>query len=347
LRYSREKPFVTHWAVGNETNIGEWGGCPYLITNPDDFFEYYKMTAVTIREALPDIKIGGPSYAGGGKEAAEYLARFIERCKRDSIPVDFTCYNAYNDSPGGHAADGRIIRDAIDRFDPDVKLYITELNMGIGDDVSLEEKAYDPKRAAGLAAALLEFHEDGCLNGSFQYHIYDQWNDPREFAPWFARTRYMAEHWNDAGHRMGLLDLDGKPRPQYFMYDMLYGLTGQQAGISGTDKVLRGLASVNETGDLSVFLTNYAVQGTPDIVAQLQFVNAPEGLYRLEVYRIDKISAAAMKAANMEALPPAESRTVYAHADFHFDIFTPANSVTLIKMHKQDETSPITASTTI
>jgi hypothetical protein len=38
-RYSVDRPIVTHWEIGNETDIGENGGCPYLIPNPDDYLE--------------------------------------------------------------------------------------------------------------------------------------------------------------------------------------------------------------------------------------------------------------------------------------------------------------------
>ena len=325
LRYSKEKNYVTHWAIANEQNIGEAGGCPYLITNPDDYFEYYKITAAPIIQALPHVKVGGPSHAGGGEGAAQFLARFIELCKRENIKVDFTCYNAYSDDPAQHVRGGRAIRNAIDKHDPSVELYMTEFNVDLIGDLSVEEEAYDPRRAASLASSILALHEDGCLNGSYQYHIYDQYCDPAEFAPWYAKTRYMAEHWSDLAHRLGLFDMDGKARPQYFMYKMLYEITGTRAGMCGTDNILRGIASRCENGNMNIFLANFAVRGTPDAVSLFQFENAKTGLYRLNVYRIDD---------NMKAcdLTPTESRTVYVHPDFHFHVYTPADSVTLVQL---------------
>lgn len=334
LRYSKEKNYVTHWAIANEQNIGESGGCPYLITNPDDYFEYYKITAAPIIEALPSVKVGGPSYAGGGEGAAQFLSRFVELCKRDNIKVDFTCYNAYNDDPSGHAHDGRAVRDAIDKYDPKVELYMTEFNVGLvgHNDLSLEEEAYDPRRAASLASSILALHEDGCLTGSYQYHIYDQFCDPAEFAPWYARTRYMAEHWSDLAHRLGLLDLDGKARPQYFMYKMLYEMTGTRANMCGMDNMLRGMATVCASGNMNIFLANFELRSTPDAVALFQFENAKAGLYRLNVYRIDKDTAASMKNTALYDFAPVESRAVYVHSDFHFHVYTPADSVTLVQL---------------
>ena len=336
LRYSKgskQKNYVTHWAIANEQNIGESGGCPYLITNPDDYFEYYKITATPIFEVLPDIKVGGPSHAGGGEDAARFLSRFVELCKRDNVKVDFTCYNAYTDDPVEHVHGGRTIRDAIDKHDPGVGLYMTEFNVGLvgHNDLSVEEEAYDPRRAASLASSILTLHEDGCLTGSYQYHIYDQFCDPAEFAPWYARTRYMAEHWSDLAHRLGLFDLDGKARPQYFMYKMLYEMAGTRTCMGGTDDVLRGIASEHE-GNMNIFLSNFAVRGTPDAVALFQFENAKPGLYQLNVYRIDENTASNMKNSPMCDLPPVESRTVYVHPDFHFHVYTPSDSVTLVQL---------------
>jgi len=335
LRYSQEKPYVTHWSIANEVNIGEWGGCPYLIQNPDDFFEYYAFTVQPICEALPGIKVGGPSYAGSGEGAAKYIARFVELCKQKSVPVDFVNYNAYLDAPEDHVSGGRAVRDAIDKYDPSIELYMTEFNVGLvgHNDLSLEESAYDPKRAAGLAASILALHEDGCLSGSFQYHLYDQFCDPREFAPWFKRARYMAEHWSDLVHRLGLFDLDGNVKPQYFVYNMLYQMTGKRVQLCGTDNMLCGIASSTDD-TMYVFLTNYSRHTAQECAIQFQFENATEGIYRLNVYRIDNDSAARLKAGCDADLKPTESRMVYVHPDFHFHVYTPADSVTLVKLEK-------------
>jgi len=338
LRYSKEKKYVTHWAIANEVNIGEWGGCPYLIKNPDDFFEYYKFTVEPILKALPGIKVGGPAYAGGGGDAAAYIGRFVELCKENNIQLDFTSYNAYCDNPEKYVSDGRVIRNAIDKHDPKVELYMTEFNVGLiraNHDLSLEEVAFSPKRAASLAASVLAFHEDGCLDGTFQYHLYDQFCDIREFAPWFERARYMTEHWSDIVHRLGLFDLDGKPRPQYFLYKMLYEVEGKRAELKGTDNILRGLASLSKDGTMSVFLTNFIEYNTPDVAVKFRFENAEEGIYRLNVYRIDDETTAKMKFEPTYELAPVESRIVYVCPDFHFHVATPGDSVSLVQLVKQ------------
>ena len=339
LRYSKEKPYVTYWSVANEMNIGENGGAPYLITNPDDFFEYYKITIAPILEALPDIKVGGPSAAAGCSNdmwddgAIAFLERFTELCTINKVPLHFICWNAYSDNPQSHGGKGKIIRDNTDKYDPSIEIYMTELNVLINNDATLHEMAYDPKRAASLAATLLAFNENKSLTGSFQYHIYDQWHDPKEFASWYKITRYMSECWNDMPHRFGLIDLDGRKRPQYYMYQLLYKLIGRRVGLEGTDNTLTGIACGDDK-ILSVFLTNFNIEETPDSVTHIHFKDAPEGIYRLNMYRIDEESAKLIKNTNMDELEPEDSRIVYVHPDFHFDVYTPGDSVTLVQLVK-------------
>jgi hypothetical protein len=106
--------------------------------------------------------------------------------------------------------------------------------------------------------------------------------------------------------------------------------------MAGTYAALHGLATRAGDGTLNVLTVNYLNRGAPDSVTNYIFANAPEGIYRLNVYRIDGESSAAMKAAPMANLPPAESRLVYVHADFHFDVYTPADSVTLAQLVKAE-----------
>ena len=341
LRYTKEKPYVSHWSVGNEMDQETGGGCPYYMETPEEFFEYYKITAQPIIEALPDVMVGGMSCCRGGPEGlAKYISRVITLCKENGVKIDFACFNGYSDEPSHHVASGRTVRNAIDKIDPSVKLYMTELNASLlgHSDVSLEESAYNPRRAASLAATLLDFNDDGCLDGSFQYHIYDQMNDMTDFENFYEYSRMMAEHWNDLPHRLGLMDLDGKVKPQYYLYKMIYSLSGKRAGLCGTDKVLRGLASKNCDGNLSVFLTNFTLRGTPDAVSQFFFKETPAGFYRMNVYRIDENTSAQMKSAcackHAFDMPLTESRIVYAPGDFHFDVYTPADSVTLVQFLK-------------
>ncbi|MCL2059633.1 MAG: hypothetical protein FWH01_11370 [Oscillospiraceae bacterium] len=330
-RYSVDRQYVTHWGVGNEINIGEAGGCPYKIGSASDYFEYYKMTVEPILDAFPGARVGGPSWAGipdDGNAAEAFFEEFVRLCAGGGVQLDFICYNVYSDDPAHHvrgAARAKKILEA--QGAGHIGIYVTEMNIGIGNEISIEEKAHSAKRAAGLGAVLFDLHQEAGFINTFQYHLYDQFCDPNDFKPFFARHRYMANHWNDEPHRLGLLDGDGAPRPQYFLYSMLYAMAKNGAAVkleagggagagangradgkagAGADAGAKGrvdgcagvgagdgyenvrvMASYNDKL-YTLLAINYSPNGaSEDFIMSFYFKNAREGLSRLKVHRLD------------------------------------------------------------
>jgi len=326
-RYSVDNKYVTHWAVANEINIGEWGGCPYKIESAADYFEYYKMTIDPILKAYPEAKVGGPSYAGLDDKICGWFDEFIGLCKKENIRLDFISCNNYSDNPEHHIKPVMRIKETVDKHDGAIEMYMTELNVGLG-GLSIEERAYSPQRAAGLGAILCDFHRQAKFANTFQYHLYDQFCDPNDFKPFYAKTRYMAEHWNDSAHRLGLFDEYGKPRPQYFLYDMLYAMAEREVCAKTEEdcKNLRIIASRNDRCN-TIFLTNYNPESTEELTMSFRFKNAREGIANMRVCRIDEDM---MWDDESFELFSAENRTVYIHEDFHFDVYVPSDSVVMI-----------------
>jgi len=324
-RYSVDNKYVTHWVVGNETNIGEFGGCPYKITSARDFFEYYKMTIEPILKVYPEALVGGPGWADVREDWFKFIDEFIGLCLKEKVRLDFISYNLYSDDPEHHISGALRTKNIVDKHDSKIEIHITEVNMNLGGTV--EEQAYLSRRAAGLGATLHEFYKRAKSVYTYQYHIYDQFCDPNQFKPFYARHRYMADHWNDEPHRLGLFDLDGKPRPQYFMYDMLYSMakTEVAAKVENYENV-RILASRDDRY-VTIFLTNYHLDKTEDVTMSLFFKSAPQGKARMTVFRIDDD----MRWDNEHLkLNPTENRITYIHNDFRFSLFVPAESVIMV-----------------
>ena len=325
-RYSVDNKYVTHWGIGNEINIGEWGGCPYKIPDAKDYFEYYKMTVEPVLKVFPEAMVGGPSWAGTGRECYRFFDEFIGLCAKEKTKLDFISYNIYSDNPENHVSGALRIKDIVDKYSSKIKIYITELNVDLG-GISIEERAYISKRAAGLGSILYEYYKRANFIHTFQYHIYDQFCDPNEFKPFYARYRYMANHWNDEPHRLGLFDADGNARPQYYLYSMLYAMAKTEVAAKVTDyENVRILASRDDRY-ATIFLTNYHPDTTDDITLSVYFKNAPQGKAKMTVYRID---------GNMSwdrdhlRLIPTESRMAYIHDDFWFSLFVPEDSVVMV-----------------
>jgi hypothetical protein len=323
-RYSLERPIVTHWEIGNETDIGEDGGCPYLIPRPEDYAEYYAMTVKPILEVFPKAKVGGPAVASVFNEP---LRGLIDFCRRTGTQLDFLSWHLYHSDPALHASHTRHVQALLDGY-PGTRpeLMVTEFNRRLSEPVSVEDQAQDSRRAASLAAILLALMRAG-LDWSFYYHIWDQTCFREDFAPFFSPrgVKNMLRHWNEIPHRLGLFSVGGEVRPQYFVYQMLARMGSEKLAASATGDI-GVLAGRGERGP-SVLLVNYSIDERSDWAARVQFSGLPAGRKRLTVCRIDDGRRWSSEALT---LPPVEEREVSTDEAFECHVLLPADSVALV-----------------
>jgi hypothetical protein len=320
-RYSVEKRVVTYWEVGNETDIGEMGGCPYLIADPRGYHEYYRQTIHPILEVFPQAKVGGPAACWVTNEP---LPGLVKLCREQGTRLDFISWHLYNDDPARHARGAAIGKQSLaDSGGSRPEMLVTEWNKSF-DPVSAEDLAFASRRAADVASCLLAMHGAG-LDWSFYYHIWDQTFYPEPFQPFYSPEgiAMMIEHWNQVPHRFGLFGVNGEVRPTYFVYQMLQRMGETRLAANAAAPDLRVIAGRAE-GRVSVFLTNFNVQRSHDLHATVRFSGLTPGLKTLRTYRID--DSRAWDSETLE-LPPFEQREVYAEASFHCGVYVPADSV--------------------
>ena len=331
-RYSVEKPIVTHWEVGNEPDIGEAGGSPYLIRDPQAYGEYYALTVRPIREACPQARVGGPAAASLLSEPLPGLIRF---CQQTGTPLDFLTWHLYHSDPSLHAYQVKVARLLTQELPRPPELMVTEWSIlpsawNQGEStLSTEEQAFAPRRAAMVAATTIEMHSAG-LDGSFYYHLWDQVCDAGDFAPFFSAqgVANMLHHWNEAPHRLGLFGIDGQVRPPYFVYWMLAQLGETQVAASTDDVAVRTLAG-RDARRLSVMLVNHSLDAQQDRVATCSFSNLEAGMKQLTVYRLDQRQR---WDAERLGLLPVEQRQTYTQQTYQCQIGLPANSVALVTL---------------
>lgn len=96
-RYGKEEVKTWYWEVWNEPNIGYWQG------SHEEYCKLYDYAADGLKKALPEAKIGGPETTDpSGKNASDYLRRFLEHCIRGKnyatgeigSPLDFITFHA-------------------------------------------------------------------------------------------------------------------------------------------------------------------------------------------------------------------------------------------------------------
>jgi len=325
-RYSVEKQIVTHWEVGNETDIGESGGCPYLIPDPRDYGEYYAQTVKPVLEAFPGAKVGGPASCWVTNEPLPGLIRY---CRETGTRLDFISWHCYHDSPERHAAGVEKARQLLADFPGRrPEMLVTEWNK-MFDPVSAEDLALAPRRAANVAACVIAMLEAG-LDWSFYYHLWDQTFYRQPFSSFFSEQGLaaMEEHWNRVPHRFGLFGVSGEVRPQYFLYWMLGRMGETRLAATAPDPAVRVLAAKSE-GKVSALIANFDLQQSRDLLVTVRFPNLTPGIKTLRIFRSDDRRRWDEEALEMR---PLEAREVDTSEGYRCSLYCPGDSVVLVEL---------------
>jgi hypothetical protein len=102
---------IKYWEIWNEPDLDKddslnkrtWGGTKL------DFFEFYRVAATYLKNAFPDIKIGGPAIAYDEKWAEEFLRQL-------DAPLDFFSWHIYSVNPEEIVAKAIRIRNLLDKY---------------------------------------------------------------------------------------------------------------------------------------------------------------------------------------------------------------------------------------
>jgi xylan 1,4-beta-xylosidase len=330
-RYSVERPIVTYWEIGNEPDIGEDGGCPYLIKEPADYAEYYQMTVTPILATYPAAKVGGPAVADA---AGRLPLEFIERCVTDQIRLNFVSWHCYSDDPATHAAHVIRYRKLLAEKFPIGKrpeMLVTEWSKGF-EPISVEEAAFHPRRAAAVASSIIAMTDAG-VDWSFYYHLWDQTWRADDFRPFFTNLELMSFHWNQMPHRLGMFGVAGEVRPQYFVYQMIGRLGTKRVRATSDAEDVQVLASSDQDdAQLSLMLVNYGRPVSQERVATIRFSGLKPGLKRLSTLRVDRSSKWSV---DRLALLESENREIETGKEFSCQVYCPADSVGLIMLESK------------
>lgn len=111
---------IRRWEIWNEpeNQPSMWTG-----TN-DQFFRFYSVVARSIKAAFPKLMVGGPGIGitgdliNGDLKPSAFLTGFLERCRRDSLPLDFLSWHCYSSSsnPQELPLRARCIRRLMDEY---------------------------------------------------------------------------------------------------------------------------------------------------------------------------------------------------------------------------------------
>jgi hypothetical protein len=324
-RYSVEQPIVTYWEIGNETDIGEGGGCPMLVNSAEDYFTFYKTHVEAIQSVFPKAKIGGPALANA---YADWLPGFLEKCRTTGTQLDFVSWHLYNDDTMRHGNIGRDIRKLVAQFPSRPELLVTEWSKSF-DPVSVEEMAFESHRASHAASAILEMMEAG-IDYSFYYHVWDQTNYSSEFERFFERPEYMVKHWNELPHRFGLFGVNEEVRPQYFVYQMLSRMGDKRLSAECEESGLR-VRAIQHKKELSVLIVNHNEEEAKDLIVNVSLLDLTHSRKMLRTYRIDNHHR--WNSETLELLP-LETREVDTYPKYGCQVYSPHGTVTRLVLEE-------------
>jgi len=248
---------VEYWEVGNEVDIGEFGGCPYLF-KPGDYLIYYTHTTQAILRADPKAKVGGPALAHFDDPIGDAL---LAHAAAGKAPLHFFSWHTYDNNPNVFRKRIRNVKARIAKYPQlkHVETHVDEWNM------SLDQIVPGPDFQPAFILTVMRAMEDEGLTGANYYEIRDGYVEPATFARFLSAPNVanVNRFFNVLPIRLGLFDQLGRVRPTYFVFKMLAQLHGKQWQVSHTDPQLFGMA-VEDENALNALVWSYASNGKPE-----------------------------------------------------------------------------------
>ena len=228
-RYGKDEVRTWYFEVWNEPNLsGFWEG-----GDQKAYFELYDLTAKTIKNVDPKLRVGGPSTAG-----AAWVPEFLAHVKQSGAPVDFVTTHTYgvqggfldengksdtklDPSPDAIVGDVRHVREQISASAfPALPLYFTEWSTSY----TPRDSVHDSYISAPYILTKLKASQ-GLLQGMSYWTYTDLFEEPGPPTAPFQGG-------------FGLLNPQGIRKPAYFAYKYLHALQGDSLATNDPQAML-------------------------------------------------------------------------------------------------------------
>ena len=224
-RYGLDEVRRWHFEVWNEPNLSA-----FWIGNREDYWKLYTASALAIRRADSQLRVGGPATARG-----EWVPEIINYCSENGVPLDFISVHAYPQDeflayrdasespfkPGEHfCIQVRRVREEITTSaHPDLPIYWTEWNSLASADsksVSWIHNRHVDDLSSGAAVARYALELDGDSDGMAWWVASDVFEEAGMPMSPFSET-------------YGLVTIHGIPKPSFHAFRFLTRLRGARA----------------------------------------------------------------------------------------------------------------------
>ena len=321
---------ITHWEAGNETDIGESGGCPLIIKDDGEYNEYYRFMAEALLKGSSRAKMGGSALANAA--GSSQLSSLIEYCRAGAAPLDFISWHLYSTDNNAHAALVRKYAALLEGWPGGRRPLMTVTEWACdfpGETGAVVETADEPKRAAAFFAACVGYLNEG-LDYSFFYHLHDCTFYYDDFEPFFENPQGMDKHWNQIPHRFGMFAHDGKPRPHYHLWRMMREVGGEKLEANSEYPDFITLCGADGP-DLTLIIANFNLRQPRPVIADARFAGLEPGIYDIvteQLYGRENISR------DGYTMEPIDKRDISTAGAWRCPIYLPPYSVVKISMKK-------------
>ncbi len=223
------------WANGFRHNIRYWEiwnepeNRPTMWTGTDEqYFQLYVTTSRKIKNAFPDLKIGGPSIGFVGEmegdtlKATEFLKKFLKTCKEQKAPLDFFSWHTYSEDPFVYSKKARAIRYLLHEYGLEkAEIHLNEWNY-------LPGNTWQPMVQPGQGIERRKWYDrmGGAEGAAFTACVLcDLQDSPVD----------VANYYNGDSSPFGLFDRYGVPKKTYYTMKAFQIVleTPNRLGISG------------------------------------------------------------------------------------------------------------------
>ena len=237
---------IQYWEIWNEPD-----NRPAMWTGTDeDYFRLYAAASKAIKKRWPNLKVGGPAVGntgeltGGTLRPSPFLAGFLDRCRRDGLPLDFFSWHVYSNNPREVADRARAVRALLDLYGfRQTESHLNEWNY-------LPDNDWTPVGRGGQGAARQRFYDR--LGGA-------------EGAAFTAATLLCLQdapldaacYFNAGSNSFGLFNPHGVPKKTFHAFRAFRMLldTPNRVRVSGPD--LAACAGLNDAGDALTLVVSH------------------------------------------------------------------------------------------
>lgn len=243
-RYGLREVEAWYFEVWNEPDLEGlcWSG------SRQEYFEFYKATALAVRSVSDRLRIGGPAVTHGSLEEGSWLDDFVQFCNRGCVPLDFISFHIYGEKmpPDVYGELSKTNREA-GNGNQAVSLRLKHGFRGSGFTGEITGRALSKNYRSGgkkpelhvtewnLSSNKTSFARDTAFMAPFIVKSVLECGDTVDSLGFWTFTDIMEEH--KAGTSpfhggLGLINANGIKKPAYYAYYLLSRL--------GSEVVQRG-----------------------------------------------------------------------------------------------------------